>query len=95
MGGTSAGGAVDKWLNFDLLVSMGLPKSNVIFCDTKGVIYQGRKEDDHDRHRDQPQDQSGPVHETQDTDPSCPYRDSQLSSAFRLRLAAAASALRW
>ena len=28
----------------DLLVSMGLSKANVIFCDTKGVIYQGRKE---------------------------------------------------
>jgi malate dehydrogenase (oxaloacetate-decarboxylating)(NADP+) len=28
----------------DLLVAMGMPKRNVIFCDTKGVIYQGRKE---------------------------------------------------
>ncbi len=28
----------------DLLTSMGMPKENVIFCDTKGVIYQGRKE---------------------------------------------------
>ncbi|MGI9404144.1 MAG: malic enzyme-like NAD(P)-binding protein, partial [Hyphomicrobium sp.] len=27
-----------------LLVAMGMPKSNVILCDTKGVIYQGRKE---------------------------------------------------
>ena len=28
----------------DLLVAMGMPRKNVIFCDTKGVIYQGRKE---------------------------------------------------
>jgi malate dehydrogenase (oxaloacetate-decarboxylating)(NADP+) len=28
----------------DLLVAMGMPKANVIFCDTKGVIYQDRKE---------------------------------------------------
>jgi malate dehydrogenase (oxaloacetate-decarboxylating)(NADP+) len=28
----------------DLLVAMGMPKKNVVFCDTKGVIYQGRKE---------------------------------------------------
>jgi malate dehydrogenase (oxaloacetate-decarboxylating)(NADP+) len=28
----------------DLLVSMGMPKANVTFCDTKGVIYQGRKD---------------------------------------------------
>ncbi len=28
----------------DLLTAMGMPKENVIFCDTKGVIYQGRKE---------------------------------------------------
>ena len=28
----------------DLLVAMGMPKSNMILCDTKGVIYQGRKE---------------------------------------------------
>ena len=27
-----------------LLVTMGMPRSNVILCDTKGVIYQGRKE---------------------------------------------------
>ena len=27
----------------DLLTAMGMPKSNVIFCDTKGVIYQGRE----------------------------------------------------
>jgi malate dehydrogenase (oxaloacetate-decarboxylating)(NADP+) len=26
----------------DLLVTMGLPRANVILCDTKGVIYQGR-----------------------------------------------------
>ncbi len=28
----------------DLLVAMGMPRKNVVFCDTKGVIYQGRKE---------------------------------------------------
>ena len=28
----------------DLLVAMGVPKSNMLLCDTKGVIYQGRKE---------------------------------------------------
>lgn len=28
----------------ELLVSLGMPKNNVTFCDTKGVIYQGRKE---------------------------------------------------
>ncbi|HKZ95382.1 MAG TPA: NADP-dependent malic enzyme [Hyphomicrobiaceae bacterium] len=28
----------------ELLVTMGLPKSNVVLCDTKGVIYQGRKD---------------------------------------------------
>ena len=28
----------------ELLVAMGLPRSNVILCDTKGVIYQGRKD---------------------------------------------------
>jgi len=28
----------------DLLVSLGLSKKNVTLCDTKGVIYQGRKE---------------------------------------------------
>jgi malate dehydrogenase (oxaloacetate-decarboxylating)(NADP+) len=28
----------------ELAVSMGIPKSNVILCDTKGVVYQGRKE---------------------------------------------------
>jgi malate dehydrogenase (oxaloacetate-decarboxylating)(NADP+) len=28
----------------ELLVAMGMPKSNVILCDTKGVIYQGRKD---------------------------------------------------
>src|SRR4029077_14759576 len=27
-----------------LLVAMGMPKANAILCDTKGVIYQGRKE---------------------------------------------------
>jgi malate dehydrogenase (oxaloacetate-decarboxylating)(NADP+) len=27
----------------ELLTSMGLPRKNVIFCDTKGVIYRGRK----------------------------------------------------
>jgi malate dehydrogenase (oxaloacetate-decarboxylating)(NADP+) len=28
----------------ELLGSLGMPRKNVIFCDTKGVIYQGRKE---------------------------------------------------
>src|SRR5256714_5855064 len=28
----------------ELLASMGMPKSNMILCDTKGVIYRGRKE---------------------------------------------------
>lgn len=28
----------------ELLCAIGMPKKNVIFCDTKGVIYQGRKE---------------------------------------------------
>ena len=28
----------------ELAVSMGIPKSNVILCDTKGVVYQGREE---------------------------------------------------
>ncbi|MCL4765590.1 MAG: NADP-dependent malic enzyme [Hyphomicrobiaceae bacterium] len=28
----------------DLLTAMGMPRENVVFCDTKGVIYQGRKE---------------------------------------------------
>jgi malate dehydrogenase (oxaloacetate-decarboxylating)(NADP+) len=28
----------------DLLVGMGLPRTNVILCDTKGVIYHGRAE---------------------------------------------------
>jgi malate dehydrogenase (oxaloacetate-decarboxylating)(NADP+) len=28
----------------DLLVAMGMPRKNVVFCDTKGVIYQGRKD---------------------------------------------------
>ncbi|MGH1418980.1 MAG: NADP-dependent malic enzyme [Hyphomicrobiaceae bacterium] len=28
----------------DLLTAMGMPKENVTLCDTKGVIYQGRKE---------------------------------------------------
>jgi malate dehydrogenase (oxaloacetate-decarboxylating)(NADP+) len=28
----------------DLLTAMGMPRSNVVFCDTKGVIYQGRKD---------------------------------------------------
>ena len=26
----------------DLLVSMGMPRENIIICDTKGVVYQGR-----------------------------------------------------
>src|SRR3989440_1892308 len=28
----------------ELLASMGMPKSNMMLCDTKGVIYRGRKE---------------------------------------------------
>jgi len=28
----------------DLLIAMGLPRENMMLCDTKGVIYQGRKE---------------------------------------------------
>jgi malate dehydrogenase (oxaloacetate-decarboxylating)(NADP+) len=28
----------------ELMISLGMPKSNVILCDTKGVIYQGRKD---------------------------------------------------
>ncbi len=28
----------------DLLVALGLPKANATLCDTKGVIYQGRKD---------------------------------------------------
>ena len=28
----------------DLLVSMGLPRKNILLCDTKGVIYEGRKD---------------------------------------------------
>src|SRR5207342_422384 len=28
----------------ELLTAMGMPRKNVIFCDTKGVIYQGRTE---------------------------------------------------
>src|SRR5918999_1577557 len=28
----------------DLLTAMGMPRTNVIFCDTKGVIYEGRKD---------------------------------------------------
>jgi malate dehydrogenase (oxaloacetate-decarboxylating)(NADP+) len=28
----------------ELLGALGMPRKNVIFCDTKGVIYQGRKE---------------------------------------------------
>ncbi len=28
----------------ELVVAMGMPKANVILCDTKGVIYQGRKD---------------------------------------------------
>jgi malate dehydrogenase (oxaloacetate-decarboxylating)(NADP+) len=28
----------------ELLTAMGMPRKNVIFCDTKGVIYRGRKE---------------------------------------------------
>ena len=28
----------------ELVVAMGMPKANAILCDTKGVIYQGRKE---------------------------------------------------
>jgi len=28
----------------DLLVAMGMPRANITLCDTKGVIYQGRKD---------------------------------------------------
>ncbi|MEZ5908052.1 MAG: NADP-dependent malic enzyme [Hyphomicrobiaceae bacterium] len=28
----------------ELLVSMGMPRSNILLCDTKGVIYKGRKD---------------------------------------------------
>ena len=28
----------------ELALAMGMPKQNIILCDTKGVIYQGRKE---------------------------------------------------
>lgn len=28
----------------ELLTAMGMPRANVTFCDTKGVIYQGRKD---------------------------------------------------
>ncbi|MEE8439820.1 MAG: malic enzyme-like NAD(P)-binding protein, partial [Micropepsaceae bacterium] len=28
----------------DLLVTMGLPRANIVLCDTKGVIYEGRTE---------------------------------------------------
>jgi len=28
----------------DLLVAMGMPKKNMVLCDTKGVIYRGRKD---------------------------------------------------
>ncbi|MGH8648643.1 MAG: malic enzyme-like NAD(P)-binding protein, partial [Burkholderiales bacterium] len=28
----------------DLLIAMGLPRRNVVLCDTKGVIYEGRKD---------------------------------------------------
>ncbi len=28
----------------ELMIAMGMPKANVVLCDTKGVIYQGRKE---------------------------------------------------
>ncbi|KAB2941605.1 MAG: NADP-dependent malic enzyme [Hyphomicrobium sp.] len=28
----------------ELVVALGIPKQNVILCDTKGVVYQGRKE---------------------------------------------------
>jgi malate dehydrogenase (oxaloacetate-decarboxylating)(NADP+) len=28
----------------ELVVALGMPKQNVILCDTKGVVYQGRKE---------------------------------------------------
>jgi malate dehydrogenase (oxaloacetate-decarboxylating)(NADP+) len=28
----------------ELLIAMGMPRGNAIFCDTKGVIYQGRRE---------------------------------------------------
>ena len=28
----------------DLIISLGVPKNNIILCDSKGVIYKGRKE---------------------------------------------------
>ncbi|MGJ0557698.1 NADP-dependent malic enzyme [Methylocystis sp.] len=28
----------------ELMIAMGMPKANITLCDTKGVIYQGRKE---------------------------------------------------
>jgi len=28
----------------DILVSMGMPKTNIVLCDTRGVIYQGREQ---------------------------------------------------
>jgi malate dehydrogenase (oxaloacetate-decarboxylating)(NADP+) len=28
----------------DLLVAMGMPRANITLCDTKGVVYQGRKD---------------------------------------------------
>jgi len=28
----------------DLLVAMGMPRGNIVLCDTKGVVYQGRTE---------------------------------------------------
>ena len=28
----------------DLLMAMGMPRANILLCDTKGVIYQGRKD---------------------------------------------------
>jgi malate dehydrogenase (oxaloacetate-decarboxylating)(NADP+) len=28
----------------DLMVAMGMPRANAVLCDTKGVIYQGRKD---------------------------------------------------
>jgi malate dehydrogenase (oxaloacetate-decarboxylating)(NADP+) len=37
-----AGASAIACLN--LLVSLGMPKDNIIICDSKGVIYQGRKE---------------------------------------------------
>ncbi|MGD9803659.1 MAG: NADP-dependent malic enzyme [Hyphomicrobiaceae bacterium] len=28
----------------DLLVAMGMPRANIVLCDTKGVVYQGREQ---------------------------------------------------